>query len=168
MPHNEFKAQLILESKDPSFWYHTTSKKNLEAIARDGLKVNSLPNYSMSSLEYMGDIYGMVPIFLAKSSKPYDGDDEDSVVLKVDIQGLRLLPDVPTLASHFGAYIEEDHIWFESDDRRAPRWGRREEFISFEDLLEGDFRESAIRTTGTCAVTQDIPPDRIKLVKKKS
>lgn len=162
---DESKAGLAPKAKD--FWYHTTTRKNLEKIAIEGLKVNSKPNYSIASLEYMKNVYGMVPIFLAKSSRPYSEDRADSVVLKIDVRGLELAADIPTLASHFGAYVEEDHIWFESDDRRAPRWGRKEDNITFEDLLRGHFKEDAIKTTGTCAVMQDISPSRIKLLKTK-
>ncbi|TXH10324.1 MAG: hypothetical protein E6R04_05520 [Spirochaetes bacterium] len=154
-------------SNSKDFWYHTTTRKNLERIATEGLKTNSPSNYSIASLEYMKDAYGVVPIFLAKSSKPYE-DHVDSVILKIDTRGLDLVADIPTLASHFGAYVEEDHIWFESDDRRAPRWGRKEDSIPFEELINGSFREDAIKTTGTCAVLQNIPPNRIKILKIKS
>lgn len=164
MPYNEFKAPLVLESKGRSSWYHTTTKDNLKKIQKEGLKIDSAPNFSMASLKYMNNIYGMVPIFLAKTSKPYIQNDPNAIVLEVDTSGLELVADVPTLASHFGAYIEEDHIWFEQDNKRAPRWGRQEESIPYEDLIHGDFREIAIKTTGTCAVMQNISVDRIKVL----
>jgi hypothetical protein len=82
------RTRLILGAKELCFWYHTTSKENLKNIAKEGLKVNSSPNYSIASLEYMSDVYGRIPIFLAKSAKPYNGQP-DSVVLKIDTKGWR-------------------------------------------------------------------------------
>jgi serine/threonine protein kinase len=139
-----------------STWYHTTSRKNLPSILREGLKINKPANYSQASSTYMKDVYGMVPVFLSKKSTPYDGDD-DAVVLAVDVSGLSLAADIPSLADK-GAYVEEDHIWFEE----APD-GLDEE-ITFDDLINGPEAEAAINLTGTAAVLQDVEPSRISVL----
>lgn len=146
-------------------WYHSTDPKNLKSILKDGLKINSSANYSKASLEYMKNVYGVIPIFIAKSPEPYDGDLE-AVVLAVDISGLDLVSDIPTLISHYGAYIEESSIWFEEGDLRAPSWADEEDEILFDDLLDpsSDYCKSSIETTGTAAVMSNIPPERIRVL----
>ena len=155
----------IKENIENNIWYHTTTKRNAQSILKHGLKVNSTPNYSEASLEYMKTIYGVVPIFLAKSSRPYD-NDSSVVVLAVGITGLELVADIPTLASNFGAYIDENFgIWFKEGDNRYTD-NEEDKEISFEDLLNPDsaYCQEAIEKTGTAAVVQDIPPNRIKII----
>lgn len=144
-----------------SFWYHTTTRGNLSSILENGLKVNSNPNYSRGSLDYMNDIYGMVPIFVAKNPELYD-NDEEAVLLKVDVSGLELVADIPTLASHFGAYIEEDGIWFGSGNNRAASFEGEDE-IYYDDLINPNsyYCKEAIDLTGTAAIMQDISSDKI-------
>jgi hypothetical protein len=148
-----------------NIWYHTTTKQNAQSILKNGLKVNSTPNYSQASLQYMKDVYGVIPIFLAKSPAPYD-NDSNVVVLEVNVDGLKLVADIPTLASSFGAYIDENYgIWFKKGDNRYTNIEEDKE-ISFEDLLNPDsaYCQEAINKTETAAVVQDIPPNRIKIV----
>jgi hypothetical protein len=150
------KKDRTLNGSADGTWYHTTSRKNLPSILREGLKINKPANYSQASSTYMKDVYGMVPVFLSKKSTPYDGDD-DAVVLAVDVSGLSLAADIPSLADK-GAYIEEDHVWFEE----APD-GLDEE-IPFDDLMNGPEAEAAINLTGTAVVLQDIEPSRISVL----
>lgn len=155
------KALLAAAAKlEGSIWYHTTSKENAENILKEGLKVNQKPTYSQASLSYMKDVYGVVPIFLAKSPEPYDGDN-DGVVLAVDVSGLKLAADIPTLASHFGAYIDEDGVYFEEGEDRVPSEFAEEEHISFKDLVRGWAAPIAIELTGTAAVLKNIPISRL-------
>ena len=100
--------QRYLKENVGNTWYHTTTKQNAQSILKQGLKVNSAPHYSQASLQYMKDVYGVVPIFLAKSSRPYD-NDSNVVVLAVDVTGLELVADIPTIASNFGAYIDQNY-----------------------------------------------------------
>lgn len=149
-----------------NIWYHTTLSKNLESIKNQGLLPNQEPNYSMASLEYMNDVYGMIPIFLSKYKEKYD-NDENAVLLEVDMSGLErfLVADIPTLASHFGAYLEQDGIWFEEGSAPIPEFDQEEE-ITFEELLSngGWAKDLAIELTRTCACLKPISSDRIKLV----
>lgn len=48
------KAIKLIEKKKSNIdiWYHTTSKENWDKIKREGLKVGSLPKFSIGSLEY--------------------------------------------------------------------------------------------------------------------
>jgi hypothetical protein len=150
---------------DNRIWYHTTNKERINSILKNGLKVNSLANYSMASLDYMKDIYGVIPVFVAKSPNPYD-NDSDSIVLSVDVSGLDLVSDIPTLASHYGAYIDEDGIWFEEGDSRVPSWSAGEDIVFYDDLLnaKSSYCQDSIQTTGTAAIMSDISPDRIKVL----
>lgn len=151
-------------------WYHTTSKDKAEKVLKEGLKVNQKPTYSQASLSYMKDAYGVVPIFLAKSPEPYDGSYllgqtvEAGTVLAVDASGLKLAADIPTLASHFGAYIDEDGIYFEEDNDDIPPEFAEEEHISFDDLVDGWATPIAIELTGTAAVLKNIPSSRLSRV----
>jgi hypothetical protein len=146
-------------------WYHSTDPKNLESILKNGLKINSPANYSKAFLEYMKNVYGMIPIFIAKSPEPYDGDLK-AVVLAIDVSGLDLVSDIPTLISHYGAYIEEDGIWFKEGDLKAPSWANEEDEILFDDLLDhsSDYCKSSIETTGTAAVISNVPPESIRIL----
>jgi hypothetical protein len=154
-------SSAVAELED-GIWYHTTSKYNAENILKEGLKINQKPTYSQASLSYMKDAYGVVPIFLAKSPEPYD-DDSDGVVLAVDVAGLKLAADIPTLASHFGAYLDEDGVYFEEGEDRVPSEFAEEEHISFDDLVDGWATPIAIESTGTAAVLKNIPSDRVSL-----
>jgi hypothetical protein len=146
-------------------WYHSTKPKNLESILKNGLMINSPANYSKASLEYMKNVYGVIPIFIAKSPEPYDGDLE-AVILAIDVSGLDLVSDIPTLISHHGAYIEGGSIWFEEGDLKAPSWADDEDEILFDDLLDPNsyYCKSSIETTGTAAVISNISTDRIKVL----
>lgn len=155
----------LKENINTNIWYHTTTRENLQSILKNGLKINSAANYSIGSLDYMKDVYGMVPIFVAKSPEPYD-NDLDGIVLAVNISGLKLVSDIPTLLSHYGAYLDENGIWFEEGDPKAPSWTQGEDLIFFDDLLNPDsvYCSDSIATTGTAAIMQDISPDRIKII----
>lgn len=149
-----------------NIWYHTTTRENLQSILKNGLKINSAANYSIGSLDYMKHVYGgKVPIFVAKSPEPYD-NDLDGIVLEIDITGLELVSDIPTLLSHYGAYLDENGIWFKDDHPKAPLWTKGEDLIFFRDLLNPNsvYCSDSIATTGTAAIMQDIPPQRIKVI----
>ncbi len=154
-------------------WYHTTTPGNIEKILSEGLKINSAPNYSQGSLDYMNNVYGMVPVFLSKLNQPYYRDGS-SVILEVNLSGLedRLAADVPTLASDFEAMIDEKGIWFEDDwfteraEKAHETFGEDEYEISYQDLLYGWAKEPAIELTQTAAFLGNIPANRIRLVTK--
>lgn len=102
--------------------------------------------------------------FYQSIKKKYD-NDENAVLLEVDMNGLEkfLVADIPTLASHFGAYIEEYGVWFKEGNAPIPEFDQEEE-ITFDDLLNGWAKDLAINLTKTCACLSSISNDRIRIV----
>lgn len=156
-------------------WFHTTTKERADRILSEGLKVNQPATYSTGSLDYMKDVYGMIPIFLSKRNIHYDGDTS-SVILEVNIEGLedKLAADIPTLAASFEAYIDEKGIWFEDDwfgdaaEKVHEAFGEDEYEISYNDLLYGWAKEPAIELTQTAAFLGNIPAFRIRPVTEQT
>ena len=156
-------------------WFHTTTPNNVEKILAEGMKTGSAPTYSMGSLDYMNNVYGMIPIFLSKRNIHYDGDTS-SVILEVNIDGLedKLAADVPTLAASFEAMIDEKGIWFEDDwfsdaaEKVHEAFGEDEYEISYQDLLYGWAKEPAIELTQTAAFLGNIPANRIRFATEQT
>ena len=87
-----------------NIWYHTTSRENAKKILRGGLRINpSGIGKSQASLDWMDSIYGMTPVFLSRELGAY----RNGVVLKVNVEGLKLVADVPSLTD-WGAQVTED------------------------------------------------------------
>ena len=147
-------------------WYHTTSPAYVDSIMKHGLKVDSQFNKSLSSQFYVKEIYGLNPIYVSKEEGRY----KNGVILAVDVSGLPLITDIPTLISDYYAQLGEslDHIWFEEDYTPFELFDfvDRNGAIYFEDLLDPNSRvtKAMIDLTGTAAIMQNIPPERIKVV----
>jgi len=144
--------------------YHTTHQNRVEQILKQGLKINSEPNYSIGSLEYSKEIYGVYPIFLKQYKNSYDNDSEETIELEIDSSGLELLADIPTLLSNYRANLSDDTIWWK--DGTQPDIFREDTEILISDLLDPDsqYCRDAIYLTETCAVLQNISPDRITVL----
>lgn len=154
------------ESMDGSVLYHTTTIDRLESILKNGLRLNSIENYSTGSLEYMKDLYGMVPIFVSLDPDRYGHDGRESITLKIDGRGLTLVADIPSLIDK-GAYLDEEMqgVWFKVgkniiDPLNDP------ETIYFSELLDPDnqYCERAIEATRTAAVLEDVPAGLISVL----
>ena len=166
----DLKGMILLEMakvmQGENFWYHTTTIENATKIFQEGLKVNSSPNFSQASLEYMVKAYrGIIPIFLSKEPRRYDNNHQ-SVLLRVDIQGMEksLAADIPTLLGSFGAYLADNErgIYFEEDDIRIPQKLREKEELSFRSFLPGGGAcLTSIALTKTAGLLQNVPPERI-------
>lgn len=163
---NEWKSEVVenalKESVNNGVVYHTTDSSRIASIMRHGLKVDSMPNYSRSSLEYMESVYGMVPIFVSFTEEPYVVSDE-SVMLEIDAFGLQMVADIPSLADR-GAYIEQDGIWFKGKNIIDPV--NDPDIITYEELLDpfDPYCKRAIEITGTAAILEDISPERIRVI----
>jgi|LakMenEpi03Aug12_release.lakeMendotaPanAssembly.Ray.scaffolds.fasta_scaffold148605_2 hypothetical protein len=142
--------------------YHTTSRDRLDSILKDGLKINSKENFSVGSLTWMKTAYKMIPIFVSFEHMKYK--DDNSVFLEVDISGIDLVADIPSLVD-LGAYVEDDYIWFESGENIIDPIDDPEQ-IFFDELTDpyNEYCEKAIEITETAAVMEDIPPSKIKVV----
>lgn len=163
---------LIKENLKINYLYHTTNKNSWAKIEKQGLKINSKPNFSQGSLEYMFDIYQCIPIFLSLNPNLYGSSDEDNILLQIDITGFYPVADIPSLADH-GAYIElEDHgIWFkrvyDKNNKLINHPFLKYQSIDFDDLLDPDSKECkmAIKLSQTACILHDIPINRIKRIK---
>ena len=163
-------SKILFESSVvDSFWYHTTSPENVESIMANGLKINSAKGKSRGSLDWMKEAYGgVISIFLSKDSGRY----KNGIVLKVDVSGLSMVADIPGLID-FGGLLTDDGngMWFEEESTPEEFWDivdPRSGEIDFTELRTtgSSASEAAIKVTGTCAVMEDISPDRIKVVGK--
>lgn len=151
------------EQLQSSIWYHTTSPKALPLIEKNGLKVGSEAFKSQGSLDYMKAIYGMIPLFISKEKGMY----KNGVALKLDLTGLSLVADIPTLID-FGGQMEPDYIWFEEDHTPFELFDvvDGDGAIYFEDLINpnSNIARAIINFTKTAAVMQDIGPERIEVI----
>lgn len=163
-------SEILFESDAlGGFWYHTTSPENVEYIMANGLKINSANGKSRGSLDWMKEAYGgVIPIFLSKASGRY----KNGIVLKVDVGGLPMVADMPGLID-FGGLLTEDEngMWFEEESTPEEFWDIVDPSsgeIDFKELRTtgSSASEAAIKVTGTCAIMEDISPDRIKVVGK--
>lgn len=151
--------------------YHTTDPKNVPSILSKGLKIN--PGFdqggkSIGSVEMIDAQYnGVQPIFLSKEPGAYKGGK----ILKVDIDGLPLVADIPGLVDFGGELTDHSVYW---DDMSVPEEIRDLEDpetgeplngeLEYEYLREpnNDISNTAINLTGTGAVPEDIDPTRIE------
>jgi len=149
-----------------NIWYHTTSPASVDSIMKHGLKVDSAFNKSLSSQFYVKEIYGVNPIYVSKEEGKY----KNGIILAVDVSGLSLVTDIPTLISGYNAQLGEsmDHIWFEEDYTPFELFDfvDRDGAIYFHDLLNPDshITKAMIDLTRTAAVIQNISADRIKVI----
>jgi hypothetical protein len=85
--------------------------------------------------------------------------------LQVNVSGLPLVADIPSLADR-GAYYDDAEpsmYWREGKEpAELSRWIDEEGQIYFEDIITpGPMADAIIAFTGTAAVIQDIPTNRI-------
>jgi len=155
--------------------YHTTSPDRVEKILKEGLRVNSDYNKTRAAERYMRKAYdGIVPIFLSLKRGRYI----NGIILEVDASGFDLVADIPGLLDHDGYLMNDSSgIYWEEmnfgDLNQDPEkqdliyeLGGDDGEVTFDVLNDPNSKETqlAIQITETCAVKQDIPPDRIKVV----
>lgn len=153
--------KIIKNLLNKDIFYHITNKNNIERILKEGLLINQKPQFSQASSSWMKEAYnGIIPIFLTKDPENYLIDNEKFVSLKVNCRNLNLCVDIPSLID-FGAYIDEDCLYWEKDNPIS----HFDEEIFFEDLIEpfGDYFEKCLNLTKTAACLTNITPDRISL-----
>jgi hypothetical protein len=76
---------------------------------------------------------------------------------------LNLVADLPSLVD-YGANVEEELLWWEEGEEppELEPYLNMGEIEIFDLMNEPDVIKAAIRTTGTAAVLDDIPPDKIR------
>lgn len=148
------------------YWYHTTSEKNLERIKKEGLKINpGIVGKSYESLNWMKDVYGMIPVFLSKNPGHY----KRGVVLKINTKGLPLVADVPSLTDWGAQLVEDgDRLFFDEEDTPEELWDYVDPStgeILYSDLVNPNnpATKAVIELTDTVAVMENIEPWRIEV-----
>jgi hypothetical protein len=160
----------LKEEGSPHIMYHTTLQpQNAESIETNGLIGGEHENigFSMSS-NWVNSVYGVRPVYL--SINPNDGGSRryEGIVFEVDVSGIDLLPDLPTLVD-YGAYVEEgEGLYWE--DGTAPRELRNfldDGMLWFDDILMlgSPAAQAIINFTKTAVSLESIPPERIKRIK---
>ena len=152
--------------------YHGTSKANLPSIKKSGLVPGQEKFNFTQSGSWAINVYGINPIYISldNSILSSNGIYDPEVVLKINLFGLKLYPDLPTFASEYHAYIDEGNgLYWEQEDavpHLLKEWVDSENYIHFSDCLEQQgLMESMIQQSRTCAVLETITPDKLTIVK---
>ena len=148
--------------------YHSTPEENVEAILADGLKVGTGQSvYTGRHAQWADRQYDTRPIFLSAEAGQYEG-----VPLKVDVTGLVLVADIASV-SDLGSKPPSMSASFK--DGLTLKWSRGTEpkelasvlssrrEIAIKKMLDPNSEEAkaAIAATGTAAVLENIPAERI-------
>ncbi len=150
--------------------YHVTLEQNVPRILTEGLKINQELGFTQSPEGWIDEYYGGIrPIFL--SVKPWEGG-KGLKAIQVDVSGLNLVADIPSILQSHGAYYDPGIsgyvLWWKDRDidKAGPLYeyiDAEEEGVPVEELLSGgEATQVAIELTGTAAVLQDIPASMIK------
>lgn len=155
-----------------------TSRANVESSLENGLLLDYAEGSGLDSFpEDTGVIYGRKPIFVFKSiGLAYlvhsFGDAYGNALLKLDLSGIPLVTDVNSINA--GYEPDTDILYWDHEnyvpDPLLPYVYVDEDgetyYIDTYCLLDPDSPETkaAIDFTGTAAVMEDIPPERITVV----
>lgn len=168
-----------------SVMYHTTTVENAINILVEGLQPRKRGGYTT---EY-GDAalmsyYPRRPAFLGV--RPWNTSGQWNTVLKVDVSGVPLAADIPSVAEEVGLSYGELVLRREGPEdtykarpeairllephakRTEFKSGGYEEFVPMEKLAKAGSAaaKAAIKLTKTAAVYEDISPDRISLKRR--
>ncbi len=146
------KVYYALTENKSTLWYHRTTPDRLNEIKKNGLKINSKNGLTVAG-EWSFEYYKCRPIFLSQNPDNFNEDDAAPVLIGVNIEGLPLVADLPSLVD-FGANIDEDEIWFEDRDRT----------LSYKKLVKSGSADAryAIKLTKSAACLIDIPTNRLQ------
>ena len=156
----EEKSRLIEEQ----LMYHSTDSKNVSSIQQDGLAVGRESSHTLGG-SWADSYYGTRPIYLSVEKGKYAGTP-----LAVDTFGIDLVADLPSLVDT-GAYQEEEGMYWDEGSEPAQMIDIVDEngMVYFDDLLSpgSAASEAAIEITGTAAVLENIPSNRIQLIERR-
>ena len=151
--------RIIKESliNEQTMW-HSTAPENVEAILSQGLQTGRESANTIAGA-WADEFYGTRPIYLSVQKGKYEGQP-----LAVNVSGLGLVADLPTLVDT-GAYQEEEGMYWDEGSEPAQMMDIVDEdgMVYFDELLSpgSDAAQAAIDLTGTAAVVQDIPSKSI-------
>jgi hypothetical protein len=137
--------------------YHSTDPSNIESIRQTGLETGRESTHTQAG-SWADEYYGTRPVYLSRQEGKYEGES-----LAIDTSGLNLVADLPSLVD-YGANVEEEALWWEEGEEppELEPYLNMGEIEIFDLLNEPDVIKAAIRTTGTAAVLDNIPPDKIR------
>lgn len=152
------------------YGYHWTTKDRLPSIMKHGLKMGSAVNFTLSHAMIEKVYDGQRPIFLSIDPYLFSRAVEDGVLLKIDIEGLKMVVDIPSLRDHGAEYDVDDDVIY---------WEPGTEPFELEDALGEDaevnrkylidpsyeYLDAFVLFTGSMAVMEDIPIEKIEVIK---
>jgi hypothetical protein len=149
------------------YMYHNTSPENVFLIELHGLKINQEQNKTLGAREEILEVYGLNPIFLSLIPDKFRGMGD--ATLKIDVRGLDLVADIPSLYD-LGSYYgdNEEGMWFVNDKipPELKNYVDKKGMIYYDDLLnpQSPIVDVCIRLTKTAACENSIEPKRITVL----
>jgi hypothetical protein len=137
-------------------FYHVTAQSNLPAILQNGLQGGVAAGYTEAG-SWADTIYGGRPLYLG--ARPWS---EGGVVLEIQIDPEKCLPDLPSFIDH-GAYLDEDGMYWVDSPPLALRPYLDDGYITYHDLLKLP-PSTFVAVTGTVATLHPIGPEDITVL----
>jgi len=149
--------------------YHHTAPENVFLIQQNGLKINQEWGKTQGAQVDIERIYGARPIFLALDPNKFKGAND--VTLEIDVTGLDLVADIPSLYDFGGYYSDKDQgMWWDENGVPFPLIDYVDEngMLFYEDLLNpsSPVVKVCIEFTKTAVCENSIEPQRIKVLGK--
>ena len=138
--------------------WHSTAPEHVENILSNGLQTGMKSANTIGGA-WADEFYGTRPIYLSLERGKYEG-----APLAIDVSGLELVADLPTLVDT-GAYQEEEGMYWDegSEPQQMVDIIDEDGMVYFDELLSpgSAAAKAAIELTGTAAVVQNIPSKNI-------
>lgn len=141
--------------------YHVTKKQNVPSIMKNGLRGGKTTGFTLGG-EWADAIYGKRPVYVALDKGLYK--DTETTELKIDLRGLRLVPDLSSLID-LGAMVSDNNSIYWKHDEDIPKLlmdYAEDGEIFYDDLLKNEnVIRAAILSTRTAAILDSIPANKI-------
>jgi len=144
--------------------YHSTAPNRVNSILVNGLRTGEEVNLTEGG-SWAHLVYKTNPIFVSSQPNKFAG-----VPLQVDVSGLKLYADLPSIVDETHAMIDDNMVgfWWEENDEEnlteaLRKYINEDGELSFYDILNNEFLSKLlINITQTAAILQNISPDRIQ------
>jgi hypothetical protein len=166
--------KLLLENwkkflNEQKMYHSTLQPRNAESIETNGLRVGSEEvGFSLGS-NWANDVYGVRPVYLSMKPSEGGGRRYEGITFVVDISGLTVYPDLPTLVD-YGAYVDESGMYWEYGEVPPEMEGvvDGDGSVSFDELLtpNSPAANAAIELTDTAVSLENIGPEKLRKIKK--
>ena len=140
--------------------YHQTMQENGQAIKARGLLPGRTGGFTQAG-EWADEFYGKRPIYLSVDPRQ---DVPGLISFKVNVSGLTLYPDLPTLISDTGAFLQDNGtLWWEKTPKLLKPFADQYGMLAIKRLIHDPaVASAAIRLTRSAAVLEPIPPERLQ------